>query len=124
MKVGDYVRTKGGLIGTVEEIEGTYKRYFIPNRKENDVIDIIKSSPNIIDLIEVGDYVNGYYVEDIRERYDDRIIRTLECATGSNYFQAPMYEEDIKSVVTKKQFESMEYRIGEWLYGTMDKKSR
>ena len=68
---------------------------------------IKKTSYNIIDLIEVGDYVNGMYVEDVLETF-------VNVATGSNYFQTPtIYENDIKSIVTKEQFESMSYRIGE-----------
>ena len=45
LNIGDYVRTKGGLIGKVIEIKGNSKTYFIPNRQENDVIEITKSSP-------------------------------------------------------------------------------
>lgn len=69
--------------------------------------NIKKASHNIIDLIEVGDYVNGYYVEDVLESF-------INVATGSNYFQSPtIYENDIKSIVTKEQFKSMEYRLGD-----------
>ena len=65
------------------------------------------ASNNIIDLIEVGDYVNGYYVEDVKETF-------INVATGSNYFQSPtIYEEQIKSIVTKEQFSQMEYKVGE-----------
>ena len=68
---------------------------------------IINASHNIIDLIEVGDYVNGYYVEDVLKTF-------VNVAVGSNYFQSPtIYENEIKSIVTKEQFENMEYRIGE-----------
>lgn len=67
--------------------------------------DISKASHNIIDLIEVGDYVNGYYVEDVLKTF-------VNVAVGSNYFQSPtIYEKDIKSIVTKEMFSSMEYRL-------------
>ena len=70
--------------------------------KEN----VVKASYDIIDLIEVGDYVNDYYVEDVFKTF-------VNVAVGSNYFQSPtIYEKDIKSIVTKQQFENMEYRIG------------
>ena len=69
---------------------------------------IIKSSPNIIDLINVGDYVNGLKVDKIDENgiynsnsYDGWLVNIAS------------YNEDIKSIVTKEQFESMKYRIGE-----------
>ena len=69
--------------------------------------NVLKASHNIIDLIEVGDYVNGYYVEDIGKTF-------VNVSTGSNYFQNPtIYEDDIKSIVTKEMFSSMEYKVGE-----------
>lgn len=74
---------------------------------DDEVYTIGKTSQNIINLIEEGDYVNGYYVEDVLKTF-------VNVAVGSNYFQSPtIYEKDIKSVVTKEQFENMEYRIGE-----------
>ena len=65
MNVGDYVRTKDGYIAKIEEefdksylcddtVEYIYEPLpFISKDKPNEMI--IKSSPNIIDLIEVGD---------------------------------------------------------------------
>lgn len=71
--------------------------------KEN----VVKASYDIIDLIEEGDYVNGYYVEDVLKTF-------VNVAVGSNYFQSPtIYEKDIKSIVTKEQFENMAYKVGE-----------
>ena len=68
---------------------------------------IVKASYDIIDILEVGDYVNGYYVEDVLKTF-------VNVAVGSNYFQSPtIYEKDIKSIVTKQQFENMEYKVGE-----------
>jgi len=112
MKTGDYVRTgiSGLNIQRIGKIKEIISEYFIHTDigtydKEN----IINFSPNIIDLIEVGDYVNGYMVENIDAGLNGDII---EIATGTNYFQSPsLYNEDIKSIVTKEQFESMEYKI-------------
>ena len=120
MKIGDYVRTEDGIKKVLkytynEKYENGHCVWF--DNKDygilftDEEVNKMKPSPNIIDLIEVGDYVNGYYVEDIRHRYDGEMITILEVATGSNYFQAPMYEEYIKSIVTKEQFERCEYKI-------------
>ena len=108
MKVGDYVRTRDGLIQKIKDDFYTTMEITTDNGKcFYKYIDIIKSSSNIIDLIEVGDYVNGYYVEDVLNTF-------VNVATGSNYFQNPtIYENDIKSIVTKEQFESMKYKVGE-----------
>jgi len=112
MKAGDYVRTKNGYIGkiyNINEFREPSMMYAIDIPKTDDFVFMgekdFKSSPNIIDLIEVGDYVNGYYVEDVLNTF-------VNVATGSNYFQNPtIYEEDIKSIVTKEQFESVKYEI-------------
>ena len=119
MKVGDYVRTDKGLIGkvikkeeydthTILEYEGQYcKRVLSTTGTDSEVI---KSSPNIIDLIEVGDYVNGYKVLFI----DNDLSKTknIKCIDNEEERQC-FYEQDIKSIVTKEQFESMEYKVGE-----------
>ena len=67
--------------------------------------DISKASYKIISLIEDGDYVNGEKVEDVILDNKMSRIKTTECST---YF-----EEDIKSIVTKEQFESMSYKVGD-----------
>ena len=59
-------------------------------------------SPNIIDLIEVGDYVNGCIV--INKKNDTiQIIQLI--------IPFDLKEKDIKSIVTKEQFKNMEYKI-------------
>ena len=51
--------------------------------------------------IEVGDYVNG---EKVTDTWNGNRIETHR----SNF-----HEDNIKSIVTKEQFESMEYKVGE-----------
>ena len=71
---------------------------------------IIKSSPNIIDLIEVGDYVNGNKVDftngDNKLSYEDKCIGFYD---GDG--DIILFGNDIKSIVTKEQFKEMEYKI-------------
>ncbi len=120
MKVGDYVRTKyeGGSIEKIIKIYHKEENIDLIERYATDISikynltineeEIIKSSPNIIDLIEVGDYVNGKKVIDKWEEPD-----------WYGYFIKLEGEETvptirkIKSIVTKEQFSQMEYRIGE-----------
>ena len=71
--------------------------------------NIIKSSPNIIDLIEVGDYVNGYLVTTGNQDVGSIYISEID-GLG---LKKKLYEKDIKSIVTSEQFSQMEYRIGE-----------
>ena len=118
IEVGDYVRSKTGYIGKVENIND-----FRPPEAKicvdfnvSDLIflgetDIVKHSKNIIDLIEVGDYVNGYKILGIRTRNNNIEILT---STENAYNCWFVFEEqDIKSIVTKEQFKNMEYKIKE-----------
>jgi hypothetical protein len=91
------------------ELAGT-KRTVISGRYELE--DIIKHSKNIIDLVEKDDYVNGEIVieifeywenlEDGTKKYCGRKILT---ANNEQY----LYETDIKTIVTKEAFKSVEY---------------
>ena len=60
---------------------------------------IVNHSKNIIDLIEVGDYVNGEKVSEITKNYITvgRITYGIKDLKG------------IKSIVTKEQYKSVEY---------------
>ena len=123
MNKGDYVRTKNGNIRKIVELSNTkfiddpdcYVDKVLINIEQNKMEDtiymekwlfseeIVKSSPNIIDLIEVGDYVDRLKVVEKQENYivvetfDERIL---------------IYKnEPIKSIVTKEQFSAMEYKV-------------
>lgn len=69
---------------------------------------ITKHSENIIDLIEVGDYVNGYKVEKIEV---NRVICVDYCFDCKRYTLATNNPENIKSIVTHQQFNSMKYEV-------------
>lgn len=128
LKENMYVRNCYGRIAKIEYIEDNiaycdnwlyqcYAEYitFIDLNEEENINEITKSSYNIIDILEVGDYVNGYIVEEIKRGYDGRIWidnGTRGYDEGGEYIIWKR-NEDIKSIVTKKQFENMEYRIGE-----------
>ena len=127
MKVGDYVRTNNGLIFKIiggnednwqldigydklEYIEDTWLELY----KYNDnggwfIHNNCKSSPNIIDLIEVGDYVNGHKV--IYTAGEKHKLVYVEYVNMDKLLEVKSYP--IKSIVTKEQFESMEYKVGD-----------
>ena len=106
IKVGDYVRTTIGEIGKIidcpEQLKQNYGNWLWfetkeeqrPIRKE----DIKTSSPNIIDLIEKGDYVNG------KEVFNPNSLKWLYKDMGDEV-------KDIKTIVTHEQMEAMEYKI-------------
>ncbi len=70
--------------------------------------DIEKASENIIDLIEKGDYVNGYKVLFADKDLADTV--NIKCINNSEE-RVSFYEEDIKDVLTKEQFDSMKYVV-------------
>ena len=126
MNVGDYVRvntkTMNKYVGITRlESETDYAWYFKdltilkrPDRRSKKVVDIndfnYKSSPNIIDLIEVGDYVNGYKVTDIYTHPKNKKI-CIKIERMDYDGRSFIDFEDIKSIVTCEQFEEMEYKI-------------
>ena len=93
LEVGMYARTINGKIWIIIS-----QKAIFGHRK-----DIIKASHNIMDLIEVGDYVNGDRVTQVTSRY-------VEVCYGRDSCDF-INEEDIKSIVTKEQFESIEYNL-------------
>lgn len=120
MNIGDYVRTKYGIGKIIETRIFLEKEEIKLDSNTGKIIqvsdnshwnykeDIIKSSPNIIDLIEVGDFVNyeqinGGYV--LNKKEDS--IDTWAILPNS------LKNEDIKSVITREQMKSLEYKIGE-----------
>ena len=108
MNVGDYVRTKDGEIdkvilkykGKCSDPNCPYKHVSC-ERNYYDEKDIVKSSSNIIDLIEVGDYVNGSLVDYV----GSDSIETHWCKDDFEWYS----KEEIYSIVTKEQFERMKY---------------
>ena len=113
-----YVRIKNKVgycvIGKIENINDYREpsmKYCIDIQGEDFIFIpedmIVKASYNIIDLIEVGDYVNGCKVIDFM--YSKEKKRSVIVDSEIWGFDA----EEIKSIVTKEQFESMSYRIGE-----------
>lgn len=112
LEVGMYYRYKG-IIGKYYKPD-LGKAYFTNQHKYtwNEIANGGKFSHNIIDLIEVGDYVNGELVVDKLQtpcrigKQGKKFIFTKNMNIGEGYF-----EEDIKTIVTKEQFASMEYRL-------------
>ena len=107
MKIGDYARNENGLIGKIigfkgDMVETDNKRLI--TYKSNHSECKIKERP--IDLIEVGDYVNGYKVLNVLDFNDNSKMLSLE-----KIYDSKITSEDIKSILTKEQFEIMEYEV-------------
>ena len=135
LEVGQFVRNKDGTIGKIIAIDLAKPRQEkYPNHPSKrwwrDKIliscykgwrttqNIIKASYNIIDLIKVGDYVNGEkvletnckweYMDDDSDTGVNEVYDGLELQKGRIYF-----EYEIETVVTKEQMEQMAYKVEE-----------
>lgn len=111
LKEGMYVKTQKGIGKVVEhkkheswgylvKIIGQYSCY--THTSNGELTDVIKASYNPIDLIEVGDYVNGERVQFITNK------KQLLSDGGYNILEK---YNTISSIVTKEQFESIKYEV-------------
>ena len=103
-----YGKPKVRVIELDRHLNTPYKFDYIFYTDEN-VIKKCKTSYNIIDILEVGDYVNGYTIYEIVEYEDD--TRAIVIADDNKSIM--WKKQDIKSIVSKEQFNNMAYRIGE-----------
>ena len=69
----------------------------------------IAANYDILDLIQVGDYVNGYPVYETIEYPDN--TRAIVIADDNESIIWEESSQYIKSIVTKEQFESMKYEV-------------
>lgn len=108
IEAGEYVRTKAGIIRQVKTIKSGRRRFSITTETRingsTKLENIVKHSPNIIDLIEVGDYVNGERVKSI-DRVDSE-YGIIKCSNGNHYWN---YE--IKTILTKEQYKANCYEV-------------
>lgn len=138
LEVGKWCRTKKGTIfkiigGNVDMWEIDIDYSYLSKcenedynsyayNKNNSLFEylVVKTSYNIIDILEVGDYVNGEKViafkKDILER--NIYFNSKKCNIFTDYslvedWYFGIEDKDIKSIVTKEQYKNIEYRIGE-----------
>lgn len=120
-----YVRTFEGKIFKIQDLKDDFiyvlntECYFckslyggdycfsFPN--ENDYYTITKASHSIIDLVECGDFVNSRKVYKVGYNFQDDYVLKMSESNYENF----IYPNEIKSIVTKEMFSSMEYRLGD-----------
>lgn len=121
IEVGEYVRTKRGIAKVLEVKTVKTKMY-----GKHDVAyridkcprmyitetEFIKHSKDIIDLIEVGDYVNGHLARAI---YLDGARKYIKldnsCSPENNFTGIRTYKKEIKTILTKEQYMQNCYKI-------------
>ena len=111
IEVGDYVRTKNGKI---RKVKSTVAQYYITDRlniSDNNQFtkeDIVKHSKNIIDLIEVGDFVNGYRVVDKYLYAGEKPVLETERIENNVYC---LCEGDIREILTREKYTQNCYKV-------------
>ena len=123
IEVGEYIRTKRGYITKILKCLGKDIGY--KNMQHYDVDhwtpyqgfiiyeeDIKAHSKNIIDLIEVGDYVNGI-------RINKKFAIKTNPVTNHKYleynygFENILNDFEIKTMLTHEQYEQNCYKVGD-----------
>ena len=109
IEVGDFVRVNG-IIGKVEQTGNSL--FWIEDGSSYSLSDkSIKHSKNIIDLIEVGDYVNGKLIHKIDKRQNYCYLYYGNCKTFVDY--------QIKTILTKEQYMQNCYKCQDIENGTI-----
>lgn len=112
IQVGEYARTSAGKLFKVSEIVlGN-----IPKDEKGTMIVtyITNHNPNLIQLIEVGDYVNGMLVQKIAEpSFVNDYKKLIYCNECEGLYKGIFDNNDIKSIVTHEQFNSVMYKVKE-----------
>ena len=122
MEINDFVISKNRLvIGQITEIFKANEQAKICVDKRSNIIipigmsNILKSSPNIIDLIDKGDLVNGYIIVD---KIIDPISNRTKLITEHNIYNwqydgslLQFYNEDIETVLTKEKINDENYIV-------------
>lgn len=115
IQIGEYVRTNNARgirkVARINE-DATVNRYlFIDGYDHSDTIygiiradQITNHSFDLLDLIEAGDYVNG---DKVIKKHNDYLM------VGTEFINQGISNELIETVVTKEQFKSMEFKVGE-----------
>ena len=100
IQVGEYCRTDKGIIFKVDKEK---KNLDIANFLDVEYGKIVKHSKNIIDLIEIGDFINGNKVYKVTNTCIYCIGKAVQNKLTVN----------IQTILTHEQYESNCYRIGE-----------
>lgn len=109
IEVNEYVRTKDGKIDKLIN-SNFYMSIYVECEKGLYLIEsIVKHSKQLIDLIEVGDYVNGIEVLDIYKPRD--LWEPIEIRVDSRYTNF-ILAEDIKTIITKESYMANCYKVG------------
>ena len=113
IEVNEYVRTNKGVIGKLisETLSYPEPSEWILKANNNKIVIVecndypVKHSKQLIDLIEIGDYVNGHLVEEVR-------ISCFDSSIFVHEYAIELHENDIKTILTKESYMANCYKVG------------
>lgn len=113
----DYVRLNTGNIVKVIGIKANTvnKRAIYYGFYKQDWFDsaaVENFSDNIIDLIEVGDIVNGYRVENVINEVPCPSGKCVDIDSSKDSSECTLWEEDIQTILTKESYMANCYKVG------------
>ncbi|HJJ15468.1 MAG TPA: hypothetical protein OIM60_03475 [Clostridiaceae bacterium] len=127
IEVNEYVRTINGVIDKVDALYGMIENtVHLENQKWFDTKNIVKHSKQLIDLIEVGDFVNGYRVLAIEDSIYVNSKRILIYKNQKEKYERWIYiqehdgriysQDDLIEILTKESYIANCYKVGgeEW----------
>ena len=113
IEVEEYVRFNNGEIGKVIDIKENPSRIVYSKYGEIGLIsDIVKHSKQLINLIEVGDIVNGYRVINVINEEPCPSGKCVDIDSSKDSSECTLWEEDIKTILTKEQYMANCYKVG------------
>lgn len=74
--------------------------------------EIINHSKHLIDLIEVGDYVNGYKVINVINEEPCPSGKYIDIDSSKDSSECTLWEDDIKTILTKESYMANCYKVG------------
>ena len=121
IEVNEYVRTPIGIfiishINIDFDDNDKNKCLLCQNEKvlflSIETIKSLKHSKQLIDLVEVGDYVNGYRVINVINEGICPSGKCIDIDSSKDSSECTLWEEDIKTILTKEQYMANCYKVG------------
>ena len=119
IEVGEYVRTKEGVIDKVQNYSFGQNIWHCENGMCIDecncigtyLEDIVKHSKIISEVVEVGDYVNGYKVISIDTNAPNDCKECIELDRNNTYEYQWISKNEIETILTKEQYQANCYTV-------------
>ena len=112
IEVNEYVRTDNGEIHKVIDIEKGSIKIKSQYKEWIGLCCIVKHSKQLIDLIEVGDFVNGYRAENVINEEPCPSGKCVDIDSSKDSSECTLWENDIQTILTRESYMANCYKVG------------